>query len=375
MKKSGVVRFVGAAALGAALLAGCATQGPGNLSVHEVVFYGSSLDRLAWVYGGAGSARGSLSIEGQTLELRPQIVSSFATEGSLSVGGKAVFKGSSTGSLLPLASVVQSSGSFAISATRDLSATFLMTGGKWYSLSGALAAGAQVQASAQPVSGLFGGNLTPPEAAVISRSLATQGTLVVTVMPGGSLPDAPLKVQPAPAQTLRTGLYIQPLSVVTSTSTTVTTGGAVPSAGSAPAGGAASGGTVQAADLAFREVASGSSATLGRPQVTLASDQNSLRGLWTSAYGNQSPPPPVPLITNQTAVGIFLGSRPTGGYGVSVRSVRSAGEQLTITVNVRSPGAGAITTQALTSPWTMIAVRGRFTSVTVRDQSGQLIGQ
>ncbi len=359
MKKSGLVGFMSTSLLGAALLAGCATQGPGNLSVHEVSFYGSSQDRLAWVYGGSGSARGSLGIEGQTLEVRPQIASPFATEGSLSLGGKAVFKSTGSSSLLPLASVVQSSGSYSIGAVRDLSATFLMTGGNWYTLSGALAAGAQVQASAQPVPGLSGGNLTPAEAAVLSRSLATQGTLVVTVLPEGSLPDAPLRVTPAPAQTLRTGLYIQPLSVVTRTSNTTVS----------------SGGSVQGTDLGFREVASGSNASVGSPQVTLASNQASLQALWTSAYANQTPAPPAPLIVNQTAVGIFLGSRPTGGYGVSVKSVQAAGTQLIVTVTVRAPGAGTITTQSLTSPWTILAVRGQFTSVSVRDQFGQTIGQ
>lgn len=368
MKNSAGIFSGAGALLGAALLSGCTMQGAGNLKVHEVLFYGSSQDRLAWVYGSLTGGKGSLSLAGQTLELRPQISDPLATAGSLSVGGRAVYK-SKTSSALPRSSVVQQGTTYTVSANQNIAATYLVTGGAWYQLSGALAAGSEVQAAAQPVGNLNGaGQLTASEARVLSNTLGSQGTLTVTVLPQDELPDAPLAAQPTPDETLRTGLYLQPLSVITSTTTTTITNTGGPVTGSGLNTPAPSGTT-----LKFREVASGSNALVSTPQIKLASSQNDLGVLWNSAYGRQVPVPPTPLIVGQSAVGIFLGNRPTGGYGVTVQSVSASGPALDIVVNVRAPGPGSINTQSITSPWTIIAVQGQFASVTVRDQNGQLL--
>ncbi|TSA81080.1 protease complex subunit PrcB family protein [Deinococcus detaillensis] len=353
-----------AALLGTGLLAGCTMSGPSNISVHEVLLYGSSQDRLAWVYGNLSGGQGSLSIDGKALALRPQTAGDLATPGSLNVGGANVYKGR-TRSLLPPESVVQqgTANAYTISATQDIDATYLVSGGTWYQLSGALAAGSSVQASAQTVSGLVGaGQLTGSEAAVLSGVLAKQGVLVVTVLPAGALPDAALKVEPAPTETKRTGLYLQPLSVATATSTTTTTTGG--NVSSIPA---------TSSTVGFREVASGNNAQASSVSVVLANSQSALDALWNTAYARQVPVPPTPIIVSQTAVGIFLGSRPTGGYGLTVQSVRASGSALEITVNLRSPGSGTITTQSITSPWTIVSVQGLYRTVTVRDQNGQLL--
>lgn len=369
MKNSAGIFSGAGALLGAALLSGCTMQGAGNLKVHEVLFYGSSQDRLAWVYGSLTGGKGSLSLAGQTLELRPQISDPLATAGSLSVGGRAVYR-SKTSSALPRSSVVQQGTTYTVSANQNIAATYLVTGGAWYQLSGALAAGSEVQATAQPVGGLNGaGQLTPGEARVLSSTLGSQGTLTVTVLPQDELPDAPLAAQPAPDETLRTGLYLQPLSVITSTTTTTINAGGSVSGSNVPT----SGSSTPASTLKFREVASGSNALVSTPQIKLASSQDDLGVLWNSAYGRQVPVPPIPLIVGQSAVGIFLGNRPTGGYGVTVQSVSASGSALDIVVNVRAPGPGSINTQSITSPWTIVAVQGQFASVTVRDQNGQLL--
>ena len=358
MKKSGV-GSVGALLLGLGLLSGCTMQGPGNLKVHEVLFYGASQERLAWVYGTLSGGRGSLSIAGQTVELKAQLSDALATPDSLSVAGKATYNGK-TSALSPISSVSQQGNTYAVSAAQNLAATYLVSGGSWFKLSGALSAGAQVQANAQPISGLGGaGNLTSEEAAVISRRLAAQPNLIVTVLPSGELPDAPLKIDPAPGETLQTGLYLQTLQA--SASATPTPGGTVSDSNGS--------GSVN-----VRELGSGNNAQAQSAQVTLATTQSALSALWSTAYGLQSSPPPVPNLSGQTAVGIFLGSKPTGGYGVSVASAQASGGVLTINVNVRQPGAGSITTQSLTSPWTIISVPGQYNSVSVRDQNGQPLG-
>lgn len=361
MKSSALLKLTGSALLGAALLVGCTTQAPSNVSVHEVLLYGSAQDHIAWVYGSLSGAKSSLSIGGKTVELRSQIADPLATTGSLSVDGKTIFK-SKTGSLLPLASIVQQGNSYTISAVQDINATYLVSNGAWYKLSGVLAAGSKVQAGPQPVNGLQGvGQLTDDEANLLSKALARQGTFSVTVLNPEQAPDAALSVEPAASETRRTALYLQPLSVVTSVTTTTTSEG--------------TGGTMNTdgPTVKFREVASGSNAQASSTQISLARTQQALGELWNTAYGRQVPIPTTPIIAGQTAVGIFLGGRATGGYGVTVQSVKANGSVLDITVNLRSPKSGSITTQSLTSPWTIVAVQGQFDSATVRDQNGEVL--
>ncbi|MBB5233356.1 protease complex subunit PrcB family protein [Deinococcus budaensis] len=120
------------------------------------------------------------------------------------------------------------------------------------------------------------------------------------------------------------------------------------------------------------ELASGTNAAQTAPAVQLATTPGALGTLYRVAYGNQTGAPPVPTLrADETVVGVFLGQRPTGGYSVRVTGASGQGETLTLTVEVRAPGAGAITTQALTSPWTLVRVPGSFRDVRLVDAAGR----
>ncbi|WP_019585283.1 protease complex subunit PrcB family protein [Deinococcus apachensis] len=120
------------------------------------------------------------------------------------------------------------------------------------------------------------------------------------------------------------------------------------------------------------ELASGTNANVATAAVQVATSQAALNALYTLAYGRQTGTPAVPTLrSGETVVGVFLGQRPTGGYGVRATGASVQGDTLTLTVEVRTPGPGAITTQALTSPWTLVRVSGTFRSVRVVDASGR----
>lgn len=124
--------------------------------------------------------------------------------------------------------------------------------------------------------------------------------------------------------------------------------------------------------VTITELAGGTNANVATAAVQVATSQAALNALYTLAYGRQTGTPAVPsLRSGETVVGIFLGQRPTGGYGVRVTGASVQGDTLTLTVEVRTPGPGAITTQALTSPWTLVRVPGTFRSVQVVDSSGR----
>ena len=53
---------------------------------------------------------------------------------------------------------------------------------------------------------------------------------------------------------------------------------------------------------------------------------------------------------------VFAGSRPTGGYAISVDAVSDTTDARSVSVLIEKPGVGCITTQALTSPYQIIRV-------------------
>ena len=55
-------------------------------------------------------------------------------------------------------------------------------------------------------------------------------------------------------------------------------------------------------------------------------------------------------------VAVFAGSRPTGGYAISVDAIADTGDSRSVSVRLEKPGVGCITTQALTSPYQIVRV-------------------
>jgi hypothetical protein len=91
--------------------------------------------------------------------------------------------------------------------------------------------------------------------------------------------------------------------------------------------------------------------------------------LWNRAHGAQLQVPPVPEVDfrRETIVALFMGSRPTGGYGIEVEQVTLTQGGMFLDVRLIEPAPGAITTQALTSPWVMVRVlRGGIGAAWIR---------
>lgn len=341
--------------LGAGLLAGCSVTGPGNLRVHEVLLYGATQERIVWVYGSlSGGAQSSVRLGGQAVELRAQVPDPLALAGTLSVDGKATYR-LPTAAVSPKLSVTRDTrGRFDISFNEAGGTVYYTDGRTWTRLN----AGAGRGVSGTPVSGLRGaGHLTDAEVAVLSAALLGQGPLAVAVLNEATVPDAPLTVEPAPGEYRRTALYLLPgvRTVAASESVPVPTPTPPP------------GGRVN-----FTVLASGTNASVTASAVQVATTQAAVNALYSRAYGRQTGIPDAPSLTgNDTVVGVFLGQRPTGGYGVRVTGASSQGGVLTLTVAVTAPGPGSLTTQALTSPWTIVRVPGSYREVRVLDAGGR----
>ncbi len=362
MKRS-LLTLVG---LSAALLTACNGQGPSNLKVHEVALYGGTQQRVVWVYGSLGSSgSSSVKLGGAAVELRPQVPDALALPGTLSVGGQATYRVPTPAAPQKLSVTRGTDGLFNVTPLNgaSLAAVYYTDGASWTRLgasSGALSGAVGGSAS----SGLRGaGQLTDAEADALSRVLAAQGPLTVAVL---NDPVPGLSAEPTPSESLRTSLYVLPGRVEAATTATVTTTPA--STPTSPQGGQMTGQAVN-----FTEVASGNNAAATAPKVQLATTPEQARALYALAYGRQSSVPAAPTLeAGRSLVGVFLGQRSTGGYGVRVTGTELSGSTLTVRVTVSSPRPGMLTTQALTSPWTIVNVAGRPSQLVVVDDSGQL---
>lgn len=82
---------------------------------------------------------------------------------------------------------------------------------------------------------------------------------------------------------------------------------------------------------------------------------------WNELASNRLPPPPAPEIDfdRRVVVAATMGTRPTGGHSIEIESVHWADDRIYVRVVERSPGAGCVTTQALTAPATAVEVEAR----------------
>jgi hypothetical protein len=85
-----------------------------------------------------------------------------------------------------------------------------------------------------------------------------------------------------------------------------------------------------------------------RPQALLARSASAL----SRATGVR-----VPNTGEGTYLAVFWGQKPTGGYSIGVRSVRTEGNRVVIRLSLEEPPPDAILTQALTYPYAAAVVR------------------
>jgi protease stability complex PrcB-like protein len=79
---------------------------------------------------------------------------------------------------------------------------------------------------------------------------------------------------------------------------------------------------------------------------------------WTALWKQHAPDqrPPVVDFTRSMVVGIFVGSRPTGGHSVEITRVDREGSDLVVTYRERQPGNSDIVTQVITMPYELVTI-------------------
>jgi hypothetical protein len=96
-------------------------------------------------------------------------------------------------------------------------------------------------------------------------------------------------------------------------------------------------------------------------QVTIR-DQDAWAALWQEHAAAR--PRPAVDFSSEMVVGVFLGTRPTAGYGTEIVGYRGADSDIVIQYRESGPPRGAITAQVLTSPFHLVVVLRRTGTVT-----------
>lgn len=79
---------------------------------------------------------------------------------------------------------------------------------------------------------------------------------------------------------------------------------------------------------------------------------------WTALWKEHGAQKPLPKIdfARSIVLGVFLGSRPTGGYGVDITRVERDGKDLVVIYRERKPDPQAMVAQIITTPFHLVQV-------------------
>lgn len=107
----------------------------------------------------------------------------------------------------------------------------------------------------------------------------------------------------------------------------------------------------------YRTLTTGTNAaaTPSEQQIEFASDETTYRRLWNQLIG-MGEPPEIDF-TQESVAFLLAGQKPTGGFTVNPTRARIEGRTLVVHAIVNTPTTDSVTTQALTSPYAVVAVR------------------
>jgi hypothetical protein len=93
---------------------------------------------------------------------------------------------------------------------------------------------------------------------------------------------------------------------------------------------------------------------IDRPEQLVARTPAEWQALW-QRHAPGRPAPSVDLAKSMV-VAVFLGSRPSGGFGVEITAIRTDGKVLVVEWAERRPGPGQVAAQVMTAPSHMVSV-------------------
>jgi len=79
---------------------------------------------------------------------------------------------------------------------------------------------------------------------------------------------------------------------------------------------------------------------------------------WNALWKDHAPTEKMPVVdfTKRMVVGIFLGTKPSGGHDVEIVGVRTQEKDLIVEYVQKQPGRGTMAAQMLTEPYHLVSV-------------------
>jgi len=108
------------------------------------------------------------------------------------------------------------------------------------------------------------------------------------------------------------------------------------------------------APMTLTNVARGGVSDIQEPKEVVVKTAAEWQQLW-GAHGAGQAPPAVDF-TTRTVVGVFLGSRMTGGFSVQVTAAEVVDGTLVVRYTETTPGPGAMLAQVITAPFYLVSV-------------------
>jgi PrcB C-terminal len=255
-----------------------------------------------------------------------------------------------------------------VRAKRNVQSVYYFDGAKWFTVARSIKAGEAAQLKPTPRASPFGaGLLSSDEAVALSKYLTPKGELLLATLSETDAPDSRVLLNPAPSTYRRSVLAIQyglpktapsantvPVpSNVTTEPLQPTTVQPMPTNPNPPA---ASVVTIPV----IKTIEASSNAAYSQGESLTRFDDNQAEWLetWKLISGNQVPLPPAPIVDfgKKRMVTVFLGQRPTGGFGVSYKSATLEDNTLKLVIETTSPAPGRLVTQVITSPFVVLEV-------------------
>ncbi len=130
------------------------------------------------------------------------------------------------------------------------------------------------------------------------------------------------------------------------------------------------------ASSTLRSLESGAQSGVTERSFRIVSDECAFRQLHRSVHAHRIPLPPPPEVDfdRDIVLAAFLGARSTAGYHAGFGEVDVAGDMARVIVFERSPPAGAVLAQVVTTPYAMAALsRWNLKAVVLVDPSGTVL--
>ncbi len=104
--------------------------------------------------------------------------------------------------------------------------------------------------------------------------------------------------------------------------------------------------------LEFTSISKGQASSISEQRQLVIRDEQGFKDIWQEIDDVRG----LPEIDfeNNMVIAVFMGERPTGGYGIEIKSIDEYPDRITVNIVETEPGPDELTTQALTYPYHIV---------------------